>query len=71
MIVSFLIIFLFPPANFFFLIGYSIQAFITQDSDDRDFLFKNLRSYDVPVINHVGDEGQHRNPFQTTEEVLL
>ncbi|CAA3031223.1 structural maintenance of chromosomes 5, partial [Olea europaea subsp. europaea] len=70
MIVSFFIIFLFPPANFFFLIGYSIQAFITQDSDDRDFLFKNLRSYDVPVINHVGDEGQHRNPFQTTEEML-
>ncbi|CAA2952068.1 structural maintenance of chromosomes 5 [Olea europaea subsp. europaea] len=49
---------------------YIWKAFITQDSDDRDFLFKNLRSYDVPVINHVGDEGQHRNPFQTTEEML-
>lgn len=48
---------------------YIWKAFITQDSDDRDFLFKNLRSYDVPVINHVGDEGQRRSPFQTTEEM--
>ncbi|KAL2461210.1 Structural maintenance of chromosomes protein 5 [Abeliophyllum distichum] len=48
---------------------YIWKAFITQDAYDRDFLFKNLRSYDVPVINHVGDEGRRREPFQTTEEM--
>lgn len=37
-----------------------MQAFITQDSADRDYLFKNLRSFDVAVINHVADE--RRNP---------
>ncbi|KAK1413281.1 hypothetical protein QVD17_35052 [Tagetes erecta] len=39
---------------------YIWKAFITQDSADRDFLFKNLRSFDVAVINHVSDG--HRNP---------
>lgn len=45
---------------FIFLIFIKMQAFITQDSADRDYLFKNLRSFDVAVINHVADE--RRNP---------
>ncbi|KAL7618649.1 hypothetical protein Lser_V15G03887 [Lactuca serriola] len=39
---------------------YIWKAFITQDSADRDYLFKNLRLFDVAVINHVADE--RRNP---------
>ncbi|KAK4414494.1 Structural maintenance of chromosomes protein 5 [Sesamum alatum] len=33
--------------------NYIWKAFITQDSEDRDLLVKNLRSFDVPVINHM------------------
>lgn len=54
-----------------FLMGYFLQAFITQDPEDRDFLVKSLRSFDVPVINHVPSDSRHTNPFRTTEEVLL
>ncbi|KAK6140426.1 hypothetical protein DH2020_025836 [Rehmannia glutinosa] len=32
---------------------YIWKAFITQDSEDRDLLVKNLRFFDVPVINHM------------------
>ncbi|KAI3445060.1 hypothetical protein Pfo_001725 [Paulownia fortunei] len=49
--------------------NYIWKAFITQDSEDRDLLVKNLRSFDVPVINHVRNEGHHRDPFQTTDEM--
>lgn len=50
---------------------YIWKAFITQDPADRDFLFTNLRSFDVPVINHIGDEVCHRRPFQVTEEMRM
>ncbi|KAL3516439.1 hypothetical protein ACH5RR_023341, partial [Cinchona calisaya] len=50
---------------------YIWKAFITQDPADRDLLFMNLRSFDVPVINHVGDEVCHRRPFQVTEEMQM
>ncbi|CAK9152289.1 unnamed protein product [Ilex paraguariensis] len=40
-----------------------------KDSGDRDFLFKNLRSFDVAVINHVGDEGHSKEHFKASEEM--
>ncbi|KAL0425656.1 UNVERIFIED_CONTAM: Structural maintenance of chromosomes protein 5 [Sesamum radiatum] len=49
--------------------NYIWKAFITQDSEDRDLLVKNLRSFDVPVINHVRNEGGRREPFQETDEM--
>lgn len=52
--------------NFFL----ELQSFITQDPDDRDFLVKNLRSFDVPVLNYVRNEDRHKEPFQISEEVL-
>ncbi|XP_055817901.1 structural maintenance of chromosomes protein 5 [Solanum dulcamara] len=50
--------------------GYIWKAFITQDAADRDFLFRNMRSFDVPIIN-VADESQSRVPFQITEEMRM
>ncbi|XAR54385.1 hypothetical protein NMG60_11029487 [Bertholletia excelsa] len=47
---------------------YIWKSFITQDSDDRDFLVKNLGALDIPVINHVGADG-HEEPFRVTEEM--
>ena len=55
---------------FFFLIFLlDLQSFITQDPRDRDFLVKNLKSFDVPVLNYTGDEGRAPLPFQLTKEV--
>ncbi|XP_073049488.1 structural maintenance of chromosomes protein 5 isoform X2 [Primulina eburnea] len=48
---------------------YIWKAFITQDSEDRDLLFRNLRSFDVPIINHVTNEGRYREPFELTDEM--
>ncbi|KAL8500858.1 hypothetical protein ACS0TY_020443 [Phlomoides rotata] len=48
---------------------YIWKAFITQDPDDRDLLVRNLRSFDVPVINHVRNNGSHRDSFRITDEM--
>lgn len=48
---------------------YMWKAFITQDSADRDYLFKNLRSYDVAVINHVADESRNPEPLHISHEM--
>lgn len=47
-----------------------MQAFITQDAADRDFLVKNMRSFNLPVLN-VADERPSRVPFKITEEVCI
>lgn len=51
-------------------LGYFIQAFITQDPDDRDLLFGKLKLFNVPIINHVGNESSHEVSFQVTREVF-
>ncbi|KAK9058096.1 hypothetical protein SSX86_022936 [Deinandra increscens subsp. villosa] len=48
---------------------YMWKAFITQDSADRDFLFKNLRSFDVAVINHVADGSRNPEPLDISQEM--
>lgn len=48
---------------------YIWKAFITQDSADRDYLFKNLRSFDVAVINHVADAGRVPEPLHISQEM--
>ncbi|KAF3957734.1 hypothetical protein CMV_017286 [Castanea mollissima] len=50
---------------------YIWKSFITQDPRDRDFLVKNLKSFDVPVLNYTGDEGRAPLPFQLTREMHL
>ncbi|XP_057807772.1 structural maintenance of chromosomes protein 5 [Salvia miltiorrhiza] len=48
---------------------YIWKAFITQDSEDRDLLVKNLRSFDVPVINYVMTGNHQSDSFQATDEM--
>ncbi|VFR02321.1 unnamed protein product [Cuscuta campestris] len=48
---------------------YAWKAFITQDSADRDFLVRNLKSFDVPILNYTGPDGYDRSPFQLSEEM--
>ncbi|XP_050387730.1 structural maintenance of chromosomes protein 5 isoform X2 [Argentina anserina] len=47
---------------------YVWKSFITQDSRDRDLLVKNLKSFEVPVLNYVGNESQ-REPLHISEEM--
>ncbi|XP_070043138.1 structural maintenance of chromosomes protein 5 isoform X1 [Nicotiana tabacum] len=49
---------------------YAWKAFITQDAADRDFLVKNMRSFNLPVLN-VADERPSRVPFKITEEMRM
>ncbi|XP_047983367.1 structural maintenance of chromosomes protein 5 [Salvia hispanica] len=48
---------------------YIWKAFITQDSEDRDLLVRNLRSFDVPVINYVMTGNHQSGSFQATDEM--
>ncbi|KAI6675878.1 hypothetical protein NL676_036674, partial [Syzygium grande] len=48
---------------------YMWKSFITQDSGDRDFLVKNLRPFDVPVLNYVGKSGRHKEPLHIPEKL--
>ncbi|KAF8398367.1 hypothetical protein HHK36_017294 [Tetracentron sinense] len=52
-------------------LGSLYGSFITQDSGDRDFLVKSLRSFDVPVLNYVGDRGCNKVPFEVSEEMRM
>ncbi|KAL6125214.1 hypothetical protein ACLB2K_073273 [Fragaria x ananassa] len=47
---------------------YVWKSFITQDSQDRDRLVRNLKSFDVPVLNYVGNESR-QEPFHISEEM--
>ncbi|KAJ0975605.1 hypothetical protein J5N97_017570 [Dioscorea zingiberensis] len=49
--------------------NYIWKSFITQDTDDRDFLVRNLRSFDVPILNYLGDSRSDRISFQISDEV--
>ncbi|TXG55854.1 hypothetical protein EZV62_017167 [Acer yangbiense] len=48
---------------------YIWKSFITQDAGDRDFLVKNLKSFDVPVLNFVSNDSRQKEPFQISEEM--
>ena len=53
------------------MLTFLLQSFITQDTGDRDYLVRNLRSFDVPILNYVGGNSSDRVPFQISEEVSL
>lgn len=48
-----------------------LQSFITQDSGDRDFLVKNMKGFDVPILNYVEDKFHRKDPFQVSEEASM
>ncbi|XP_057977926.1 structural maintenance of chromosomes protein 5 isoform X2 [Malania oleifera] len=49
--------------------NYIWKSFITQDSGDRDFLVKNMRSFDVPILNYVDGEGRRKEHYHISEEM--
>lgn len=48
---------------------YIWKSFITQDARDRDFLVKNLKSFDVPVLNYERDRNYFRQPLEISEQM--
>ncbi|XWS42860.1 hypothetical protein CRYUN_Cryun16bG0050800 [Craigia yunnanensis] len=48
---------------------YIWKSFITQDSGDRDFLVKNLQSFDVPILNYVRNESGQKAPFEISKQM--
>ncbi|KAF9596901.1 hypothetical protein IFM89_013949 [Coptis chinensis] len=48
---------------------YIWRSFITQDAADRDLLVKNLKLFDVAILNYVADRGNHKVPFEVSEEM--
>ncbi|XP_057458150.1 structural maintenance of chromosomes protein 5-like [Lotus japonicus] len=45
------------------------KSFITQDSGDRDLLVKNLKFFDVPILNYTGGDNHQRRPFEISEDM--
>ncbi|XP_020570968.1 structural maintenance of chromosomes protein 5 isoform X2 [Phalaenopsis equestris] len=50
--------------------NYIWKSFVTQDPSDRDFLVHNLKKYDVPVLNYVGERSVNRSQFEMTREMM-
>ncbi|KAG8646239.1 hypothetical protein MANES_10G136400v8 [Manihot esculenta] len=48
---------------------YIWKSFITQDPVDRDFLVRNLKSFDVPILNYVRNEYHFKDPFEVSEKM--
>uniref|UniRef100_A0A0E0L6N3 Structural maintenance of chromosomes protein 5 n=1 Tax=Oryza punctata TaxID=4537 RepID=A0A0E0L6N3_ORYPU len=46
-----------------------LESFITQDASDRDLLVRQMKQYDIPVLNYMGDKGIRREPFNITLEM--
>uniref|UniRef100_A0A0E0HJF5 Structural maintenance of chromosomes protein 5 n=1 Tax=Oryza nivara TaxID=4536 RepID=A0A0E0HJF5_ORYNI len=46
-----------------------LESFITQDASDRDLLVRQMKQYDIPVLNFMGDKGIRREPFNITLEM--
>ncbi|GLJ50077.1 hypothetical protein SUGI_1065100 [Cryptomeria japonica] len=47
--------------------NYIWKSFITQDSNDRDLLVKNLKSFDIPVLNYTGNRQMWNEPQPVTD----
>ncbi|KAF0927865.1 hypothetical protein E2562_036789 [Oryza meyeriana var. granulata] len=49
--------------------SYIWKSFITQDDSDRDLLVRQMKQYDIPVLNYMGDKGIRREQFNITLEM--
>ncbi|KAJ6844319.1 structural maintenance of chromosomes protein 5 [Iris pallida] len=49
--------------------NYIWKSFITQDPADRDFLVRNLKAFDIPILNFVEQRGRNKEPFQISREM--
>ncbi|PIA53697.1 hypothetical protein AQUCO_00900346v1 [Aquilegia coerulea] len=48
---------------------YVWKSFITQDAADRDYLVRSLKSYDVPILNYVGNKVNNRERSQVSQQM--
>ncbi|KAJ8451451.1 hypothetical protein Cgig2_017842 [Carnegiea gigantea] len=45
------------------------KSFMTQDPDDRDMLVRNMKAFDVPILNYVSNGEHRRDPPQISDEM--
>ncbi|GLT36064.1 hypothetical protein SLA2020_104690 [Shorea laevis] len=50
---------------------YIWKSFITQDDGDRDFVAKNLKPFEVPVLNYVRDGNGLKSRPEVSEEMRV
>ncbi|XP_020526897.1 structural maintenance of chromosomes protein 5 [Amborella trichopoda] len=48
---------------------YIWKSFITLDPADRDLLVNNLKAFEIPVLNYVGNINSAKVPFQVSDEM--
>ncbi|CAH8328118.1 unnamed protein product [Eruca vesicaria subsp. sativa] len=48
---------------------YIWRSFVTQDPEDRDLLVRNLKRFDVAVLNFVSGEEKHKVPFHVSDHM--
>ncbi|PNT70611.1 structural maintenance of chromosomes protein 5 isoform X2 [Brachypodium distachyon] len=46
-----------------------LESFVTQDASDRDLLVRQLKQYNIPVLNYTGDNSIMSRPFEITPEM--
>ncbi|GJN39161.1 hypothetical protein PR202_gb28262 [Eleusine coracana subsp. coracana] len=46
-----------------------LESFITLDASDRDVLVRKMKHYAIPILNHTGERGMRREPFNITPEM--
>jgi hypothetical protein len=49
--------------------NYIWKSFITQDASDRDYIFREMKKYGIPVLNYIMDERVRRRPLNITPEM--
>lgn len=48
---------------------YIWKSFITQDPGDRDMLVRNMKAFDVPILNYVSNGEHRRDPPQISDKM--
>ncbi|GJM97642.1 hypothetical protein PR202_ga14582 [Eleusine coracana subsp. coracana] len=46
-----------------------LESFITLDASDRDVLVRQMKHYDIPILNYTGERGMRREPLNITPEM--
>ncbi|KAK3131121.1 hypothetical protein QOZ80_6BG0502290 [Eleusine coracana subsp. coracana] len=49
--------------------NYIWKSFITLDASDRDVLVRQMKHYDIPILNYTGERGMRREPLNITPEM--
>ncbi|WVZ78858.1 hypothetical protein U9M48_026506 [Paspalum notatum var. saurae] len=49
--------------------NYIWKSFITQNASDRDYVYREMKKYGIPVLNYIVSEGVRKRPLNITLEM--